>query len=229
MTTADSSSDIQSAPEAIDAGSFGTWLMEVREALRTNKGMNVPCGECVGCCTSGYSILVRPHDAALDIVPAKFLSSVNGLTYPHAKMNPKDNGHCPMFENGKCAIYTSRPQTCIDYDCRVFTAAGIEAGPRPIINQRIRAWQFTYESEEDRETQRAIQGAALFISQHVDQFPSQWNVASPSAIAVLAIKVYDVFAAKDFSKLNTEDAVDKIIHAALQFSAPTDDSVLTSC
>lgn len=219
MTSSTSSSNIQSAPDTIDAGSFGTWLIEVREALRTNKGMNVPCGDCVGCCSSGYSILVRPHDAALEIIPARLLSSVTGLTYPHAKMNPNENGHCPMLENGKCSIYASRPQTCLDYDCRVFTAAGIEAGPRPIINQRIKAWRFTY-VPADRKAQNAIQTAAAFIAQHVDLFPSHWNITSPSAIAVLAIKVYELFTAENLSELNAEEAVEKIIRAALDFSAP---------
>jgi Fe-S-cluster containining protein len=222
MTLAESSLNIHSVPEAIDAGSFGAWLIEVREALRTNRGMNVPCGDCVGCCVSGYSILLRPHDAALDIIPAALLSSVTGLAYPHAKMNPRDNGHCPMLENGKCGIYKSRPQTCIDYDCRVFTAAGIDAGPRPIINQRIRAWRFSYASNAEQQTHQAIKSAASFIERHVELFPSHWNVSSPAAVAVLAIKVYELFLDNSIESVSIEDMADKIIHCALAFSAPTD-------
>lgn len=202
----------------IDAGNFGTWLAQAREALRSNQGMNVPCGDCVGCCTSHYSILLRPHDVALDIVPVKFLSSVNGFAYPHAKMNPSANGHCPMFENGKCSIYSSRPQTCLDYDCRIFTAAGIDAGPsRPVINQRIREWQFSYESGEERIAHRAIQSAAAFITKHADRFPAHWNTATPSAVAVLAIKVYGLFVSDVDVSNHDEGLINFIIDCVREF------------
>ncbi len=180
--------------ESIDAGLFGQWLQQARAALRGNGGMDVPCGECVGCCTSSYSILLRPHDAVLDVVPAKFLSSVSGLAYPHAKMNPLDNGHCPMFQQGKCSIYAQRPQTCLDYDCRVFTAAGIQTGDnRPVINRRIRQWRFRYESEAEQQTHAAIRSAAAFMTQHAQLFPAGWLPNNPSGIAVLAIKVFELF------------------------------------
>lgn len=178
----------------VAAGPFGRWLMQARAALRGTGGMDVPCGECVGCCTSSYSILLRPHDAALDVVPVKFLSSVPGLAYPHAKMNPLQNGHCPMFQQGKCSIYAQRPQTCLDYDCRVFAAAGIQTGNnRPVINQRIRQWRFTYESEADRQAHAAVQSAAAFINEHGSEFPAAWLPNNPSGLAVLAVKVYELF------------------------------------
>lgn len=185
-------------PESvIDAGSFGVWLRAVREALRSNRGMDVPCGDCVGCCTSGYSILLRPHDVALDVVPVRFQSSVPGLYYPHMQMKPDDNGHCPMFSahgcGGTCSIYTQRPQTCLDYDCRIFTAAGIEAGDRPVINQRVRAWRFIYESHAEREAETAIRAAASFVTTHAALFPAGWAPNNPSGLAVLAVKVYELF------------------------------------
>jgi len=204
----------------IDAGSFGTWLAEAREALRTNKGMKVPCGDCVGCCTSGYSIFLRPHDPALDIVPTKLLCSVEGLAYPHAKMNPLPNGHCPMFENGKCSIYTSRPQTCLDYDCRVFAAAGIDAGAtRLVINQRIRQWQFSYESEEELNAHHAIRSAAAFIIKHAHRFPENWNTTASSAVAVLAIKAQQLFIGSDLQQENDAVMLNRLIEAVQFFDS----------
>jgi Fe-S-cluster containining protein len=195
--------------QIIAAGPFGQWLRQARAALRGNGGMEVPCGECVGCCTSGYSILLRPHDAALDVVPVKFLSSAPGMAYPHAKMNPLASGHCPMFQQGKCSIYAQRPQTCLDYDCRVFAAAGIPTGDnRPVINQRIREWRFTYESERDRQAHVAVQSAAAFISEHTAAFPANWLPNNPSGIAVLAVKVYEVF-------LDAERMTDHDVESAL--------------
>ncbi len=207
------------ADHTVDAGPFGQWLLQARAALRGNGGMNVPCGECVGCCTSGYSILLRPHDVALDVVPVTFLSSVKGLAYPYAKMNPLPNGHCPMFQNGKCCIYAQRPQTCLDYDCRVFAAAGIEtSADRPVINKRIREWRFTYESEVDRQAHAAVQSAAAFISEHAAAFPAGWLPNNPSGLAVLAIKVYAQFLDANPARSDAE-TVAAIMRGSQQFDA----------
>lgn len=210
-------------PEAannIAAGPFGQWLTQARAALRGNGGMDVPCGECVGCCTSSYSILLRPHDAALDVVPVKFLSSVKGLAYPHAKMNPLENGHCPMFQQGKCSIYAQRPQTCLDYDCRVFAAAGIETNAdRPVINQRIRQWRFSYESAADYQAHAAVKLAAGFISDHNAAFPEGCVPNNPSGLAVLAIKVYELFLNPALQASSEVDIANAIVLASREFDA----------
>jgi len=180
--------------ETIDAGFFGDWLQRASAALRSNVGMDVPCGDCVGCCTSHYSILLRPHDAALDIVPAAVLTGVSGLSYPHFKMNPRSDGTCPMFNQGRCDIYAHRPQTCLDYDCRVYAAAGLEAAAdKPVINKRIRAWFFRYENDTARSQHAAIRAAALFLQQHAALFPAGWLPTAPAGLAVLAIKTHAAF------------------------------------
>jgi uncharacterized protein len=178
----------------IDAGPFGAWLAQAREALRGRGGMNVPCGDCVGCCTSHYAILLRPHDVALDLVPAALQSSVPGMWYPHAQMKPRSNGHCAMFNEGRCSIYSQRPQTCLDYDCRVFAATGLAAGAdKPVINQRIQAWQFSYEDEPARQLHKATLAASAFLQTHADEFPQGWLPTSPLGMAGLAIKVQELF------------------------------------
>lgn len=209
------SPDSQAA--TIAAGNFGTWLSQARDALRGDGGMDVPCGDCVGCCTSGYSIFLRPHDKAIDIVPAKVISSVAGLAYPHAKMNPLPNGHCPMFKEGKCSIYSSRPQTCLDYDCRIFAAAGIDAGPlRPVINKRIKEWRFDFTSDEERLAHSAVQQAATFITQHAEHFPDSWKTSSPSAVAVIAVKVYELFLSSDRA-IDPRTMITRIVDAVQRF------------
>lgn len=203
----------------VAAGPFGQWLQQVRAALSGNGGMDVPCGDCVGCCTSGYSILLRPHDAALDVVPVKFLSNVRGLSYPHAKMNPLENGHCPMFQEGKCSIYAQRPQTCLDYDCRVFAAAGIEtSSDRPAINKRIREWRFSYASDADRQAHAAVQAAAAYIRDHAALFPADWMPGNPSGLAVLALKVYALFLEAG-RRLPDDDLAAAIVRASREFDA----------
>lgn len=204
--------------ELIDAGPFGRWLVQAQAALRGRGGMHVPCGECVGCCTSHYSILLRPDDAALDIVPASVLSAVPGMHYPHAKMNPRGDGTCPMFNAGRCSIYAQRPQTCLDYDCRVFAAAGLEAGQdKPVINRRIREWKFSYESDAERALHRAIQSAARFIQHHADAFPAGWVPRVPAGVAVLALKVHHLFITSNQPMASIADQVTAVMQASIAF------------
>ena len=48
---------------ALPAGDFSTWLHAMRRALAGGPGMQVACGDCVGCCTSSYFIKVRPRES----------------------------------------------------------------------------------------------------------------------------------------------------------------------
>ena len=48
----------------LPAGDFSGWLRAMRSALAGGPGMQVACGDCVGCCTSSYFIKVRPHESA---------------------------------------------------------------------------------------------------------------------------------------------------------------------
>jgi hypothetical protein len=99
-----------------------------------------------------------------------------------------------MLAEGKCSIYAARPQTCRDYDCRIFAAAGIEAGiDKVVINRRVRAWRFTYPTQADRAAHDAVLAAASFIQKSKASFPGGRAPTVPSGIAVLAIKAYAIF------------------------------------
>jgi len=183
-------------PSGIDAGDFGTWLMQAREALRGTGGSAVPCGECTGCCTSSYSIEVRPTDAAaLEQIPAKSLFRSLGAAAGNWTVRPDTDGACPMLSCGKCTIYALRPQTCLDYDCRVFAAAGIDAGgeDKAVINRRVREWRFRFAAEQDRQAHAAIRAAAAFIRDAHEQLPPGAAPRNPLGIAALALRVYPVF------------------------------------
>ena len=111
---------------SVAAGPFGSWLAQFRASLRGNQGSEVPCGDCTGCCISGYSIQLRPQDErALARIPAELLVQAPGFPRGHLTMAPRPDGTCQMLNAGKCSIYEDRPQTCLDYDCRIFTAAGV--------------------------------------------------------------------------------------------------------
>jgi len=186
------SSSTGAAP--LPAGNFSDWLRAMRAALAGGPGMDVACGECVGCCTSSYYIKVRAHesDALRHIPPAQLAPAPDE---PGTRLMGFDAaGHCPMFGAGGCSIYPHRPETCRTYDCRIFTAAGMEAGPgRTMINERIARWCFEFADEDQRREQRAVQAAARFLRQHPVRFPGGHIPARPSEIAVLAVKSYGVF------------------------------------
>jgi uncharacterized protein len=178
----------------IAAGTFSEWLRNMRAVLRGERDADVPCGDCVGCCVSSYPIPLRPTDrAALDLVPAEHLhfpAVAGGL----ARMGYRDDGTCPMLCAGKCSIYEGRPQTCRDYDCRIYAAAGLlPDGDRPIIRQRVHAWRFQIESAEDRDAAASVQRAAIFIQAHSLMFPDAMRAESPTAASVLAVKCHELF------------------------------------
>jgi len=177
------------------AGSFSEWLRAMRAALAGNSGMDVACGDCVGCCTSSYFIKVRAHEReAIERIGAENLRPVPGSNNGNMLMGFEPSGHCFMFTNGGCSIYQHRPETCRTYDCRVFTAAGMNAGPdKSVINERIASWRFDYPTPRDTEEHRAVTAAANFIRQHPLRFPGGHVPSRPSEIAVLAVKSYQVF------------------------------------
>jgi Fe-S-cluster containining protein len=179
----------------IPAGPFGSWLRAMRAALAGNAGMDVACGDCRGCCTSSYFIKVRAHErAALELIGDENLRPVPGATNGAQLMGYDERGHCFMFVNNGCSIYQHRPETCRTYDCRVFTAAGMNAGPdKTEINERIASWRFEYPTSRDLDEHRAVTAAANYIRQHVVRFPNGRVPSHPSEVAVLAVKAYEVF------------------------------------
>jgi Fe-S-cluster containining protein len=179
----------------MNAGNFSDWLRAMRTALAGGVGMDVACGTCVGCCTSSYFVKVRAHEkAALEHIGSDNLRPVPGATNGNMLMGFDEQGHCFMFANGGCSIYQHRPETCRTYDCRVFTAAGMNAGPgKSEINERISRWSFDYPNDRDREEHRAVTAAANFMRQHPVPFPGGRIPSRPSEIAVLAVKSYEVF------------------------------------
>jgi hypothetical protein len=179
----------------VDAGSFAAWLGNMRAVLRGEQAADVPCGDCVGCCVSSYPIPLRPSDhVALEQVPAEHLHLPADPARGLARMGFREDGSCPMLCAGRCSIYSDRPQTCRDYDCRIYAAAGVlPDGERPIIAARVRAWRFEVLTPEDAAAAGAVRRAAQFIRTHSALFPMEMRVSSATAAAVLAVKTYELF------------------------------------
>jgi uncharacterized protein len=184
------------AQQDLHAGEFSAWLRRTRSAQTDRGGADVPCGECIACCTSSYFIHIGPGETqTLSRIPKELLFPAPGLPTGHLLLGYDEKGRCPMLVDGKCSIYAHRPQTCRSYDCRVFPAAGIAAGDhdKELINLRIRRWKFSYPTEGDRNEQFAVQAAARFLREHADCFPDGFVPSNPAQLAILAIRVYDVF------------------------------------
>lgn len=209
----------------VAAGSFGEWLSQTHAALRGTGGTNVPCGECVGCCVSSYYIPIRPDDLrSLARVPDQWL--VRSAQTGQWMIGYHDDGRCPMLLNGQCSIYADRPQTCRDYDCRIFAAAGIEAGDdsKRVINERVRAWRFTYETPVERQMHAAVQRTAAFIREQRSSFPQGRVPTSPTGVAVLAVKSFGVFLDPGVDSKTPPDIAAAILTDARRFDEAPDDS-----
>lgn len=178
--------------KAIDAGDFSLWLEQITSAFRHQTESDVPCGECVGCCSSSQFITLSEGEyASLEDRHSRFLTTnpFNGL-----KMIAfTKKGLCPFLVEAKCTIYTQRPTTCRCYDCRIFAAAGISAGDQnySLINDRAKRWEFKYSSAAAKEKHEAIKNAALWIRGHFAE--KTLLVENSIFLAMLAIKHHEKF------------------------------------
>jgi uncharacterized protein len=209
---------LKPAPAPVDAGPFGAWLTAARASLRgEGHGLDVPCGECVGCCTSSLFVHIAPGETdTLAMIPARLLVRAPGRPRGHMLLGFAEDGSCPMLKERACSIYARRPRTCRDYDCRMFAAADLDAGgDAPVINQRVRNWVFSYESEAARRDHDAVRAAAAFLREHRASFPGGAAPSAPADVAVLALKVYPVFL--EASSRTADEIVAAIVEASRAF------------
>ena len=182
--------------QELPAGRFSSWLHSTRSAQVNEGGVEVPCGECNACCRSSYFIHVRPEETqTLARIPVDILFAAPGLPKGNVILGYDQDGHCPMLVDGKCSIYDHRPLTCRTYDCRIFPAAGITAGDdgKAAITQQIKRWKFSCPTKLDLSMHSAVQAAAKFLREREECFPAGVVPGNLTQLAVLAIKVYDVF------------------------------------
>ena len=81
--------------------------------------------------------------------------------------------------------------TIVEYFPQPGSRQGIS--DKELINLRIRRWKFSYPAESDRKEHFTVQAAATFLREHADCFPDGFVPSNPAQLAILAIKVYDVF------------------------------------
>ena len=198
----------------ISAGEFSVWLEDFIQAMRGLGEGCVPCGDCVGCCTSSKFIHIRPTDQGLDNIPKELMFQAPGLPHGHTLLGYDEKGCCPMFKGGKCSIYEFRPETCRQYDCRALAASGVNiTDESKEILERVTAWEFDYSSSESIELSNAVKLASLFLSENKNKFPDGFIPLSCGQVAVLAIRVHHFFIGqtKDSLQKNIDVLVNKIV------------------
>ncbi len=137
-------------------------------------------------------------------------------------MGFRDDGSCPLLCASGCSIYSDRPQTCRDYDCRIYAAAGLlPDGERPVISQQGAGLALSQcRPAVEQAAAAAVLRAAEFIRDHATLFPAAMRAGSATAAAVLAVKSYGLFEDAELAPGRNESAqqgVLRVIDAARAF------------
>lgn len=113
-------------------------------------------------------------------------------------MGYDDHGRCPMLVDERCSIYEDRPQTCRDYDCRIFSATGIamDRQAQPDIAKGVTAWAFRFESGQSRREEAVLKQTATFLQDQRHLFPPGTLPNNPGELAALAVRICRPFAAR---------------------------------
>lgn len=194
----------------LDAGEYLDWAAATLESFRSGGGCDVPCGECRACCRAGYFIPVR-HDEwdARRAIPAGLLVTAPGLHgIEDAVLATRRRGDCALLVEGRCTVYAHRPQACRDYDCRIFTAAGVTTGIAA-IDARARRWRFRHRDGRSRQAHEATRYAARLMMEHASAFPDARVPPDASGIAIAALKAHAAL-------MDTLDHPLPPVHAALR-------------
>lgn len=77
---------------------------------------DVPCGDCVQCCTH-LTPYLTPEEFESGQYIYTFLTSPDNSTPTIAI--PRTEDGCIYLKNNKCTIYHKRPKACRQFDCRM--------------------------------------------------------------------------------------------------------------
>ena len=183
-------------PGDLEAGDFSSWIVEIEGAIRGDRTADVPCGSCTACCTSSQFVHIGPDETdTLARIPRELLFPAPRMPQGHMLLGYDERGHCPMLVDGRCSIYEHRPRTCRTYDCRVFSAAGIDADDdKPLIVRQARRWRFGGDGQAQR---AAVRAAAAFLAEHAGLLPPDIRPLTATQRAVLAIQIHRAFVGRD--------------------------------
>ena len=180
------------------AGDVGEWIAGLRDAVGADGESDVPCDGCTACCSSSQFVPIAPDETGtLAAIPAGLLFPAPRLPRGHVVLGFDRQGKCPMLVEGGCSIYDHRPRTCRTYDCRVFAAAGIDAGDgRERITERARQWRFELRTAADAVELDAVRTAAAYLLDHRSLVVEAGLPSDATQLAVLTVAVHGLFLAR---------------------------------
>jgi len=186
---------INNDSDLLGAIKFVSWLNDFTGTLKGENNGYVPCEDCVGCCTSSYFIHLKPTDKnSIKHIPNELMFPAPGLPKGNYLLGYNENGHCPMFKKGRCSIYEHRPETCRQYDCRVYPATGIFPDDKNSpIYRKAKGWKFDISTSNDIKAFEAVQKASTFITKYRELFPKTFFPSNAPQQAVLAIRIHSEF------------------------------------
>jgi Fe-S-cluster containining protein len=182
--------------QPLDAGAFATWVVDMRAAIRGERGSDVPCNGCTACCTSSQFVHVEPDETrTLARIPVELRFPAPGRPRGHVVLGYDEQGRCPMLVDNRCSIYDDRPRACRAYDCRIFAAAGVAVGgdDKALVAERVARWRFSYPTAADRERQAAVRAAAVHVEARGHAGSDDAVPMSPTGIAVRAVELHEDF------------------------------------
>ena len=219
MRTIDS--EHTSPDQSLFAGNFQSWLQDTLYAFSNGQGASVPCGDCKACCRAGYFIPVHRQEwSTRAAIPARLLVTppTHHRDGDFQLISTTRHGDCALLRNGACSIYRERPQTCRDYDCRLFAASGLSSGYGE-IDRQVARWHFHHESEESLRLHAAIRTAARFVIDNERAFPHRRVPKRPADITVVALKSHRVFLDATAQSGAPEAIAKAIVQACRAFDA----------
>ncbi len=134
-------------------------------------------------------------------------------------MGYDEKGHCPMLKNEVCSIYEHRPLTCRSYDCRIFPATGIQLSgqDKALISEQVQLWKFNVSDSREKEQLKTVKKSASFLQKNGSLFPPDELPGNPTQLAIMAIKVYDLFLEDADEHLDKMKMVEAIVEAREKF------------
>jgi len=152
-------------------------------------------------------IHIKPEETqTIAQIPKELMFAAPGFPKGHVLLGYDKDGCCPMFIDKKCSIYEYRPQTCRQYDCRIFPATGLTVGDdKPLISQQEKRWCFNLSTRDESKLLSALQAAAKFLTTYSELLPAGFVLGNTTQQAILAIKIYDVFLRDEFMLENSAD------------------------
>jgi hypothetical protein len=177
----------------------------------------VPCGECNACCRSSLFIHIRPEETdTLAHIDPRLLFPAPGAPPGHQLLGYDRQGRCPMLNSDGCSIYERRPRTCRDFDCRTVAATTLTLDhAQQAIADQAQRWRFEYPREEDARQHVALRAAVAFLVERGPELLPGLLPSHPLQLAMLALRVYEVFYALGDGSQQTRPPHDEIARAIL--------------